>query len=50
MQEMKGDNRIKELLPGIETAKEKVSFAKLDSHQSQLKNEELYFRMMQRGS
>lgn len=39
-----GDNRIKQLTPGIQTEYEKRNFAKLDSHQSQLKNEELWFR------
>lgn len=43
-----GDNRIKELVPGIETEKEKKSFSQLNSHQSQLKNEELFFRMMEK--
>lgn len=43
-----GDNRLKEMVHLIETAKEKASFSKLDSHQSQLKNEELFFRMMNR--
>ena len=43
-----GDNRLKELLPGIETEREKREFSKLNSHQSQLKNEELFFRMMHR--
>lgn len=43
-----GDNRIKELVSLIETEREKKSFNKLDSHQSQLKNEELFYRMMNR--
>ncbi len=44
------DNHLKEMLPLIETNREKANFKKLDSHQSQLKNEELFFRMMHRGS
>lgn len=44
----KGDNLIKELVPGITTTKEKASFSSLDSHKSQLKNEELFYRVQQR--
>ena len=43
-----GDNRIKELTPGIQTKKEKASFEKMSSHKSQLKNEELFFRVLER--
>jgi len=39
--------KIKELVPGIETDKEKKSFSGLDHHKSELKNEELYFRVKQ---
>lgn len=38
------DNRIKELTPGIQRYDEKREFPKLNSHESQLKNEELWFR------
>lgn len=41
-----GDNRIKQLTPGIQREDEKKNFDKLDSHQSQLKNEELWYRAM----
>jgi len=41
-----GDDRIKELVPGIERYEERAKFKDLDSHESQLKNEELYFRML----
>ena len=41
-----GDNRIKELTPAIQREDEKRNSSKLDSHQSQLKNEELWFRAM----
>jgi len=41
-----GDNRIKQLTPGIQRQDEKREFSSLNSHQSQLKNEELWFRMM----
>jgi len=40
--------KIKEVACGIETKKEKESFVKLDSHRSQLKNEELFYRAQQR--
>lgn len=43
-----GDNRIKELTPGITQKKEKASFPKLDSHKSQLKNEQLFYRVQER--
>ena len=43
-----GDNYLKKLLPGIETQKEKSEFDSLDSHRDQLKNEELFYRMMER--
>lgn len=39
---------IKELVPGITTNAEKASFSKLSSHESQLKNEELFYRVQQR--
>ncbi|MDP4145591.1 MAG: hypothetical protein Q8936_14085 [Bacillota bacterium] len=42
------DTCIKELTPGIQTNKEKQSFKSLDSHKSQLKNEELWFRVQER--
>ncbi len=41
-----GDDRVKELTPGIQREEEKHNFSKLNSHQSQLKNEELWFRAM----
>jgi hypothetical protein len=44
--EFEGDNRIKQLTPGIQRESEKRSFSSLNSHQSQLKNEELFFRML----
>ena len=40
--------KIKECVPGITTLKEKESFAGLDQHKSELKNEELYYRVQQR--
>jgi len=40
--------KIKECVPGITTEKEKASFAHLDQHKSELKNEELYYRVQQR--
>ena len=46
MDKFEGDNRIKQLTPGIQRQDEKNNFSKLDSHQSQLKNEELWFRAM----
>ena len=39
-----GDNRIKELTPGIQREDEKREFNKLSSPESQLKNEELFYR------
>jgi hypothetical protein len=39
---------IKELVPGIERKDEKDAFAKMSSHESQLKNEELFYRVQQR--
>ena len=39
--------KIKELVPGIENNKEKESFVYLNKHKSELKNEELYFRVKQ---
>lgn len=45
---MEYDTRIKELTPGIQTEREKISFKYLDSHESQLKNEELYYRVQER--
>lgn len=44
----KGENLIKELVPGITTEREKATFAYLDSHKSQLKNEELFYRVQQK--
>ncbi len=41
-------SHIKELTPGITQSKEKASFPTLDSHKSQLKNEELFYRVQQR--
>jgi hypothetical protein len=38
------DTWIKRLAPGIETRKEKESFANLDKHESELKDEELFYR------
>ena len=39
-----GDNRVKQLTPGIQTAKEKAERLKPNSPESQLKNEELFYR------
>jgi len=41
-----GDNRIKQLTPGIQTAKEKAERLKANSPESQLKNEELFYRAL----
>lgn len=50
MKDLKKDEwtKIKELTPGIQTKAEKASFPNLDSHKSQLKNEELFWRVQQR--
>jgi len=40
--------RIKELTPGIQNKYEKANFKNLDFHKSQLKNEELWYRVQQR--
>lgn len=44
MNDMKNDNRIKQLTPGIITKHEKAEFPRETSHESQLKNEELFYR------
>jgi len=45
-----GDTCIRELVPGIINDAERKSFASLNRHQSELKNEELFFRVMEKGS
>lgn len=42
------DTRIKSLVPGIINSREKEKMPALDSHQSQLKNEELFYRVLER--
>ena len=39
---------IKELVPLIETKREQQQFNKLNKHQSELKDEELFYRVQQR--
>lgn len=41
-----GDNRVKQLTPGIQTVKEKAEKVKPNSPESQLKNEELFYRTL----
>ena len=42
------DTKIKECTKGIQTEREKSTNNKLDSHKSQLKNEELWYRVQER--